>query len=150
MKLLHPGTRTLWAIVSIGLVFALATGCGGPYTGTVTGKVTYKGTPLPGGIVTFIHPDGRIGQATIKEDGSYTVEQAPGGDVKCTVQTVKPIPAVPKSMASKLPGGGHAAEPVYPAGKYVRIPEKYSKPETSGLNLTVHRGSQNYDISLTD
>src|SRR5579883_847848 len=135
MSSLHPRRRSPWVILGIGMVLALMAGCG-PYTGTVTGKVMYKGNPLPGGIVTFIHPDGRIGQGQIQEDGSYTVAQAPGGEVKCTVATVKPIPGVPKSLASRLPGGGKPSEPIYPAGKYVPIPQKYGSAATSGLSLT--------------
>ncbi len=149
MKFLHPSRRSASGILGIGIALIWTTGCGGPFTAPVSGKVTYKGEPLPGGVVTFIHPDGRTGYTTIKEDGSYTIPAAPGGDVKCIVQTIKPIPGLPKRLAAKLPGGGNkGSEPIYPAGKYVPIPEKYGDPQTSGLAYTIHRGSNSIDISL--
>jgi hypothetical protein len=114
-------------------------GCGGPFTGEVAGKVMYKGEPLPGGIVTISHPDGRVAKCTIHEDGSYSIRDAPGGEVTITVQTVPRIPGVPG-----------LSEPVYPAGKYVKIPDKYAKPSQSGLHLQVRRGSQEFPIELTD
>jgi hypothetical protein len=143
--------RITSASVLSGLWIALAlsmTGCGGPYTGEVSGKVTYRGNPLPGGLVTFVHQDGRIGVGEIHEDGTYSVPEAPGGNVKVTVRTVPPIPAMPAAV--KLPGGigGGKAETYYPAGKYVPIPKKYAEGETSGLALTVKRGSQPFDIDL--
>jgi hypothetical protein len=139
----------LWRVTGLWATLALSlAGCGGPYTGAVSGKVTYQGKPLPGGLVTFVHPDGRIGQGQIQEDGTYSVPKAPGGDVKVTVRTVPPIPAMPAAI--RLPGGvgGGKSETVYPAGKYTPIPKKYADVSTSGLSLTVRRGSQEFDINL--
>ncbi len=133
----------------LGFLAVIPLGCG-KYTGEVSGKVIFKGKPLPGGIVTFIHPDGRIGQAQIQEDGSYTVSDAPGGDVKVTVVTMKPLPGLPPMFAPKGLGGAAKAETVYPAGKYVKIPEKWGDKEKSGLTLTVKRGNQPFDITLTE
>ncbi len=124
-------------------------GCGGPFTGTVEGQVSYKGGALPGGIITFVHPDGRIGQTQIEPDGRYTVEDAPGGDVTVTVATKKPISGMggmmmPKAMRSEK------GETQYPAGKYVKIPARWGDAATSGLSFTVKRGTQTYDITITD
>ena len=80
----------------------------------------------------------------IQEDGSYSIEHAPGGEVKVTVTTVPPIPgmpAIPRFNPVK-------SEPKYPAGKYVKIPQKYSDADQSGLKLTVKRGSQEFLIDL--
>ncbi len=148
MTFRHRGRRSAVRIVGVGLALILASGCGGPFTASVSGKVTYKGEPLPGGVVTFVHPDGRTAYTTIHEDGSYTVPAAPGGDVRCIVQTYKPIPAPPKALADKLPGPKGKLEPVYPAGKYVPITEKYGNPDKSGLAYTIHRGSNTIDIPL--
>jgi hypothetical protein len=129
-----------WGLLGVGLMLTLAAlGCGGPFTGEVTGTVQYNGQPLPGGKVTIIHPDGRIGEGDIKEDGTYSIPKAPGGDVKVTVQTIPPIAGIPG-----------ISKPLYPAGKYVPIPLKYRKTETSELKLEVKRGSQKFDIELTD
>jgi hypothetical protein len=49
---------------------------------------------------------------------------------------------LPKGM------GGKPNKPVYPAGPYVPIPEKYANADTSGFELHVKRGSQTFDINL--
>ena len=141
-----------WGFVGLGMVLAMGSiGCGGPYRAEVSGTVTYKGEPLPGGIVSISHPDGRVGKGRIQEDGSYTVPDAPGGDVRVTVQTVPPIPAPPSFIPlAKLGGEGAKPAPVFPAGPYKKIPDKYSKTETSGLTLEVHRGTNDFDIPLAD
>lgn len=145
----HLSRWSVCRLLAITTALIWVAGCGGPFTAAVSGRVTYKGNPLPGGTVTFIHPDGRTGYATIQEDGSYNIPAAPGGDVKCIVTTQKPIPALPKGVAAKLPGGGSkGSDPVYPTGKYVPIPAKYGDPQTSGLAYTIHRGSNTIDITL--
>ena len=131
----------LWMVVVVGPV-----GCGGPFTGEVSGTVKYNGNLLPGGIVTISHPDGRVATCTIREDGSYSIPNAPGGEVKVSVQTLTPLPAIPPFMLRGAP----KSESVERAGKYVKIPERYSDPAKSGLNLTVKRGSQEFPIELTD
>jgi hypothetical protein len=141
-------TGSLWGWPGLVAVLAFAvTGCGGPYTGEVSGTVIFNGVPLPGGIVTVVHPDGRIGQAQIRDDGTYSIPQAPGGDVRVTVKTVRPIPGMPASILPRGFGGGKS-ETVYPAGKYVPIPVRYGEPDKSGLDLKVKRGSQSFDINL--
>lgn len=65
------------------LVFTLCTaalmaGCSGSApTGSVTGKVTYKGSPVEGGTLTFVPEStegkGVPGSATVAADGTYTV-----------------------------------------------------------------------------
>jgi hypothetical protein len=134
----------VWAILSVCFV-----GCGGPFTGEVKGRVNFKGKPLPGGIVTFAHPDGRIGQGRIQEDGTYVVEHAPGGEVKVLVATVPPIPAVPSFMLPKEVRTTAKAETIYPAGKYVKIPARYGSQETA-FDFTVKRGSQEFNLDLTE
>jgi hypothetical protein len=149
MKSLHPSRRSAGKVLGIGLALVLVAGCGGAFTAPVSGKVTYKGNPLPGGIVTFIHPDGRVGYGTIHEDGTYAIPATPGGDIRCIVQTTKPIVPPPQKVVARLSGGvARAGRNVYPAGPYVPIPEKYGDPQTSGLSYTIHHGSNTIDIPL--
>jgi hypothetical protein len=149
MRSLWPGRRSAGKVLGIGLALVLAAGCGGPFTASVSGTVTYKGNPLPGGTVTFIHPDGRVGYGTIHEDGTYSISAAPGGDLKCIVQTTKPIAPPPPKLAARLSGGAaRAGATVYPAGRYVPIPERYGDSQSSGLSYTVHRGTNTIDIPL--
>ena len=74
--------RALLAGVLPVLCCCLAVGCGGEKTYRVSGKVTFKGKPLPAGRIIFV-PDGAKGNkgsegyADIK-DGAYDTA-APGG-----------------------------------------------------------------------
>lgn len=134
-------TGTLTLILPI-----LSVGCGssGPAMGRVSGKVTYKGSPLTKGTVTFqsTAPNGRNATGEIQSDGSYTLQtEKPGdgalaGDYKVTIFAhdeelldyipTKPLP--PKRLA----------------------PAKYEKTETSGLTATVKSGSNPLNFELTE
>jgi hypothetical protein len=148
MKGGHKHISGWCGLTSLVVIFALcAPGCGGPFTGTVSGKVTYKGNPVPGGIITFIHPDGRNPETRIQEDGTYTID-APGGDVKVTVNTIPPKPGVPPFV--KLGGQKMSSEPYYPAGKYIPIPKKYGDASSTPLTFTVKRSNDPFNIELSD
>lgn len=115
-------------------------------TATVTGKVTFRGQPLPRGTVAF-HPEkGKPIKAKLQEDGTYEAKKVPVGKVRLTVETesLKPAPRKPPA-----PGGKPPAPPApAPAGKYIPIPVKYADPRTSGLTLDVKEGKQVHDIVL--
>src|SRR5262245_54211305 len=73
------------------LVLAGLGGCG-QKTATMTGKVTLDSQPLPNATVTVY---GGANQSVVagdrtKEDGSYTIPNAPVGAVKVTVKTIPP------------------------------------------------------------
>lgn len=125
-------------------------GCARP-TGTVTGKVYYKTKLLKGGTVTFVGPDGKTATGQIQEDGSYTVEKAPVGEVKVGVdnRSLKPRPGIPRY---RPPSGSQAGytppDPAEQAKRYVPIPDQYTDPTTSGKTLTVTSGKQEQDIKL--
>jgi hypothetical protein len=121
---------------SCWLLLVLAAGCG-PSSGTISGKVTYKGKQLPCGTVTFLGPGERMASGLIATDGTYLIPKVPVGPVTVTVVTHPPIP-VGLSPIPMAP----------PPGSYVAIPARYKSPERSGLNYTVTRGSQTYDIHL--
>jgi len=72
----------------------LAAGCSS--NGSVSGKVTFNGAPMPGGTVTFVPEGGGAGggSASINpEDGSYSIDKLPKGPMKVTVKAYTP-PAV--------------------------------------------------------
>jgi hypothetical protein len=153
LSMSFPDSRPVrWrARAGLALVLVLGLGgCNGPYTGEVSGTVKYKDKPLPGGEVFVYHPDGRTAFARIQEDGTYLIPAAPGGDVKVTVTTKKPIPAVPDFLNPGARNSTRKSETVYPTGPYVPIPPKYGVLDTTPLKTTVNRGSQTYDIELVD
>jgi hypothetical protein len=117
-------------------VLALALcGCGG--RGEVSGTVRFNGKPLSAGRVTLVsvNQPGVVAYSSILADGSYKVAGCPAGPVKVAVQTV-----VPRTSAGAT-GNKAAAGP--------KVPVRYADPSTSGLEYTVHRGQQPYDIDLT-
>ncbi|MEZ6143540.1 MAG: hypothetical protein R3B84_23495 [Zavarzinella sp.] len=62
----------IFAILLISL-FVL-TGCGSGDTGTITGKVTYKGSPVSSGSINFMMPEtGSAAQADLNKNGEFTL-----------------------------------------------------------------------------
>jgi hypothetical protein len=153
------------------LLLLLAFGCsGGKGTvATVVGKVTYSNQPVTGGQVIFYPAEGPPAQVGIGADGTYTITDIPTGDYAVTVETesVKQRAQPDYGGRGRAGGGGEpkgeggqkpAAGGMSPkpadfqggGGAYVKIPDKYSKKETSGLKTTVGKGKNTYDIPLTD
>ena len=79
-------------------ILALIGGCSSE--GSISGKVTYKDKPLTGGIVLFTSSSGSS-TANINEDGSYSIERMPTGDVKIAVDTQSA--RGPAAAATKAP-----------------------------------------------
>jgi hypothetical protein len=143
------------------LIMAMvAAGCA-PSKGSISGKVIYKETPLKGGNVTFISTDGKQTLSTpIKDDGTYSIENMPVGPVTITVETESLASAAQAATQAgkshrNTPPPGSGAPPGYGgsdaadfAKRYVKIPDNYANPDTSGLTYTVTPGSQTHDIEL--
>lgn len=128
------------------MIFALGCGSSTP-EGEVTGVVTYRGQPVPGGVITFISDRGTPATAFIDPTGHYRVK-APAGMAKVTVNNLM----LRKGQATaglrlRPPEGAAPATPV-PEGSYKPIPEKYLSADKSGLTWTVRPGEQTYDIPL--
>jgi hypothetical protein len=149
-------------VVSLTLVALLGlAGCtGSSNTGTVKGKVTYKGQPLKGGTVSFQVGEKYAPQpAEIQEDGTYVAENVPLGTAKVAVETESLKP--PSGMQGKYPPPAppnpkvkseeyKPPDPAERAKRYVRIPDKYMNPDTSGLSTPVKSGTNTYDIDIAD
>ncbi|MFM7151072.1 MAG: carboxypeptidase-like regulatory domain-containing protein [Gemmataceae bacterium] len=135
----------------------LALGCGGSM-GSLSGKVSFKGTPLKGGNVTFISLDGKPTlNATISENGTYSVNKIPTGAVSICVETKSlrkatqgmNIPKYEPPKGAAVPEGGYKPTGLVDNSKnYMEIPAKYEKPDSSGLKYTVKPGPQVHDIPL--
>jgi hypothetical protein len=90
-------------MVLLALVLSLGlAGCGSS-KGTVSGKVYYKDAPLKGGTVTVVGADKQSYLAEIQEDGNYSVEKIPVGEVSITVETTSLRPPNPNMMRNKPP-----------------------------------------------
>jgi hypothetical protein len=140
-------------------------GCA-PRTGHVTGKVTYKGNPVPAGWVQFrpADPAQNAVPVELKEDGSFEVD-LPAGEVTVTVDNreweprttgipVVPagLPLSPEARAQMAAGAKKEAEPKpgRPSGRYLPLPEKYFDAALSPLKFTVKGGDQVQNLELTD
>jgi hypothetical protein len=128
----------------------------------VTGKVLFKGKPLPGGRVTFAAIEGGFASTRpIDENGNYKIN-APIGEVLISVENRMFLPrggARKGKSSAQTPGKEHhpkrpdsqaaEAEPIK-GQRYVPIPEHYANCDTSGLTYTVKPGPQTHDIELSD
>jgi hypothetical protein len=144
--------RRLWA----GLLFLplglLLSGCGSSSLATVSGKVSYKGQPLKGGVVSiFPEKGGGAQRASIEADGTYKISKVPVGPAKITVDTSSLRPVPQKSLPGPYANAPKEALPKDLQGDpehYVPIPDHYADPDKSGLTLDVKSGKNNHDIDL--
>jgi hypothetical protein len=142
--------RTLRLTVVLPLLLAAAAGCA-ETKGDVSGQVTFKGSPLPSGKVTFICAGSNkaVLSANIRE-GKYEITGVPVGPAKITVATYKP-----SKVVSRPPGLGPTTRPgteeipPAPPEKYVAIPPHYGHADDSKLTCDVQPGPQEHDIVLT-
>lgn len=152
---MNKGTSLTWLRGLATALFCAALlpllGCGGGGgTGTVSGKVTYRDKPLPGGYITFVPEKGSsVARGDIEKDGSYRVEKVPVGPVKIAVQALEPpkYAAGNMSPAEVAKMGKKAFQRAAPAPR-MKLPENFTDPEESGLTYTVKKGMQEYNIPL--
>ena len=121
-------------------------GCGGG-TGRISGTVTRDGQPVKSGVITFVSRDGKGTMAPIKKDGTFVAANVPTGETLAILVNAMEEPDFtgPRTVSE-------AAKPTTKASAPPRvptvIPEKFAKPETSGLTLTVRSGDNRYDIDV--
>jgi hypothetical protein len=153
-------TKSGWLLGGVLLPGLLAAGCGN--TGTVSGKVSYKGQPLGGGTILFVAPGQKTVKSAIAPDGSYTISGIPAGTIKIAVETKSAQPPDPEALRRAFPGLPKGAPlppeaannphfktgPENKGGKYVWIPDHYGDPEKSNLTVEVTGGNQQHDIEL--
>ncbi len=123
----------------------------------VTGKVTYKGQPVAGAGVTFVHADGKSSPVGVTDAGgvftlgSSTGQGAVVGDyqvaiVKKATREGAPANPKPEDMIKMMKGGKTLAEPKD------EIPVKYADAKKSGLTATVtgDKAKDNFTFDLAD
>jgi hemoglobin len=105
---------------------------------SLKGRVTYKGQPLPGAVLTLVDEAGeKTVTLPIAEDGTFKAEGLAPGRYNVAVDTelLKPDPDKP-------------ADPK--AAKYVKIPAKYRDPKLAVIKFELKKGEQTVDVDLTD
>jgi hypothetical protein len=142
----RPGSWRLGRLLAIGLIALtpLACGKGGPELAKVTGKVTYNGKPVTKGTITFVTIDktGRNATGAIQPDGSYTLQTEEPGDGAQLGDYNVTIAARDEEILDYTP-----PKPIPPKRL---VPEKYEKPQTSGLTKKVVSGSNSFNFDLVD
>lgn len=119
-------------------------GCGAQ-VGSVTGKVSFQGKPIPVGTVAFFGQQNRVVVSDLAEDGTYQVDQLPIGGADITVETPNVEPYSPTSGEPPPPPG--VLSPAFTRPN-IKIPPRYTDRQQSGLRLEIQPGQQTYDILL--
>ncbi len=121
--------KAILAAASVLLALVIVLGCGkraprmeagrGPAIGTIT----IDGQPLRGGTISIVSAKDPMYQVvvTIKSDGTFSVADAPTGEVLIAVDN--------ESQKSNNPQA------------YVPLPAKYTSVKTSGLTATIGKGA---------
>jgi hypothetical protein len=149
-------------LVALALLPLLATGCGRPPTGTVSGKVTVKGKdPLPGGSIVFysVADPKLMAGGVINADGTYSVNGVPVGECKVVIDNSNLDSSGKSGAQAGTPGGPPEplGRPVTPpkslteggVKKYVKIDPSFTKLESTPLKHTVTTGDNkdvNFDV----
>lgn len=144
-------------ICSLGLLFSA--GCGGSSglqpegpTGTVTGKVTWKGAPLTSGTVTFVNAQqGLAFPATIGPDGGYSLSGPFGTAIPVGDYQVGVAPAQTQMDPAALMQPMGQPEGVQPAQDSPgEIPLKFRSPDMSGIIKTVAEGANDITVDIPE
>ena len=124
MPFLNSRLRTAFLCLVIGVA---GCGAGGPETKEVSGKVTFRGRPLPTGMVVLSSRSGELLEpAGIDREGEFRI-QAPAGTYRAAVVAMPSL--------NQVAAGQNPEESAGPARSL--IPERYGSPETSGLEIEV-------------
>lgn len=144
------GTGAALCAAALGLV-----GCSaGERLGPVSGTVTLDGQPVRAGVVTFVAADqSNTASAEITPEGTYTIPDAPTGDVVVCVKTrdhefVRGPGSGPPDPAAGS-GGIKTSQKKNPL--FVRTPDRYEDATKTDLKATLPKTGERatFDIKMT-
>jgi hypothetical protein len=153
----HKLTRVArWFIFAAALLGCERNGAKTPTTVPLTGVVSFDGAPVAGASVVF-HPEGtddRAASAVTDASGRFIAKTSLSGNLLVDgavpgtyrVTVIKLDPRSSKSpaelMAAQTDGSAPAVVSV--------LPERYSRPETSGYTINVtEKGNRDLQLTLT-
>lgn len=147
------------ALLSLFGLLSLLSGCGGGSnlpsgeTGTVRGKVTYNGGPVPQGttVIFMRDEDGLLGTGTVDANGEYLLRMRDGLKIVTGVYRVSVAPPnvaanLDQDEIMKMQMEGNLPDPA----TVKEVPLKYRSPEESTLVFDVQPGSNTFDIDMKD
>jgi hypothetical protein len=131
------------AVALVALAAGLLAGCGKsePQRGEVEGTVTFKGSAVTEGMVTF-QKAGFAADAKIGPDGRYSITEA--GGLPPGEYTVTVTPAVFEDRSDPTLPPGTMSEKKAP-----NIPEKYRREGSTPFKKTVTAGKNTIDLDMT-
>lgn len=140
--------ETRAAAMAVAVAALVAAGCGQP-SAAIEGTITYRGKPVPIGVVAVFAADGRVVTGGIAE-GRFAVGGVPLGEAIVTVECDTPAdPAIKPPPGEKIFPFDNPALPKA-TGPPVAIPSRYQSPATSPLRVAPVAGPQNLEIVLVD
>lgn len=129
-------------LIPVGLLLGSLAGCGGagPTTHTVSGQVTYRDKPVTTGTVMFYPEKGPAATSTIDSNGRYQL-QAVAGRHRVSIIAQPPLPD--DFNPDNLPPGWSPPTSL--------VPEKFNRPSTSGVTVSVQPdGLNEVDLILSE
>ena len=150
--------RSIFGFFTSLLCICAVGGCESPKTATVTGTVKINGQAMPTHFngkqvssyrVVFAGQDNAFGWSPIGPDGTYTVTNAPVGNVRLTIEPYfeREDDSPPKTSAPMEVTASAKPKPKKPQPLQI-VPARYRDRSKSGLSLVVELGSQTHDIAL--
>jgi hypothetical protein len=143
------------SVLTVSLGLLLLTGCGPSIVkGVVSGTVTYKSQPVNGATL-FLYPTtaGKGSEMTIPVDqeGTFHASDVPAGDYKVVVEPSKGNPGPKtKGMTKEQLAQQKELLDSLKQPPTIKIPQKYTKQETTDLKMTVGAGEQTVPLELHD
>jgi hypothetical protein len=138
------------------LVCLLLIGCGksGPAKGTVSGTLTYKKQPLNGAAL-YLDPMDEGGSKTVipvDQHGKFSVTGVVAGNYRVKVEGSKgskPSPSIAKMTEEQKQKMANQIKAM-DSPPTIPFPDRYKQFESSGVKVTVERGSTTIDLDLPD
>ena len=129
------------------LVGTLLPGCGKP-KGSVSGQVTFNGTPLKSGFVTFLPEKGAAVDSPIDSEGKYSVKNVPVGKAKISIRSQAGTSQEAFSQIKDPKNPKEMMQALKPKPSGQMLPQNYNDPDKSGLTFEVKQGPQEHNIEL--
>ncbi len=125
-------------------LLCVVAGCSGEPTARVSGRVTVGGEPLAAGQIAF-ERDGRLLAGSIDAQGGYELRNGNSRDLPPGEYTVLLSPPPPELVAD--PQTTEMTPVSLPDQS--RFPDRYRRPETSGIVRTIPPGESTIDIDFS-
>jgi hypothetical protein len=133
---------------AVALLSALAASGCAARKADVTGTVRYRNQPVTSGSVSFYCDNGEIRSSLLSADGTYHLTQMAPGSARVVVVShprVPPALHIDHAPAALAP---HPRQKTVPNRPISVVPQRYSQPDSSGLNFIINSGEQVLDIDL--